>query len=143
MVSFSNTDGAHYDSVNGQSTVPSKPIQLDEKIPVQSSNFDVRQLGALLGASIFMNHNKNDNYQYKYITKSIPSPGTTTFKSRRLIFPRSKADVKKGRSSSHAGSAILYCLIVDLPESPELALTSSGHFYVYSFSIYNFTCLCQ
>ena len=77
MVSFSNTDGAHYDSVNGQSTVPSKPIQLDEKIPVQSSNFDVRQLGALLGASIFMDHNKNDNYQYEYVTKSIPSPGTT------------------------------------------------------------------
>lgn len=25
MVSFSNTDGARYDSVNGQSTVPSNP----------------------------------------------------------------------------------------------------------------------
>ncbi len=74
---------------------------------------------------------------------SIPSPGTTTFKSRRLIFPRSKADVKKGRSSSHAGSAILYCLIVDLPESPELVPASSGHSYVYTISIYNFTCLCQ
>ncbi len=57
---------------------------------------------------------------------SIPSPGTTTFKSRRLIFPRSKADVKKGRSSSHAGSAILYCLIVDLPKCPELVQQAPG-----------------
>lgn len=77
MVSFSNTDGAHYDSVNDQSTVPSEPIQLDEKIPVQSSNFDTQQMGALPGASVLMKQNKNHNYQYKYITKSTPSPGTT------------------------------------------------------------------
>ncbi len=50
---------------------------------------------------------------------SIPSPGTTTFRSRRLIFPRSKVDVKRGRSSSHADFTILYCLMVDLPESSE------------------------
>lgn len=77
MVSFSNADGAHYDFVNGQSTVPSKPIQMDEKIPVQPSNFDAMQMGALLGALRFIKHNKNHNYQYKYATKSIPSPGTT------------------------------------------------------------------
>lgn len=76
MVSFSNTDGAHYDSVNGQSTVLSKTIQMDEKIPVQPSNFDAPQMGALLGAPIFMKHNKNHNYQCKYATKYIPSPGT-------------------------------------------------------------------
>lgn len=75
MVSFSNTDGAHYDSVNGQSTVLSKTIQMDEKIPVQPSNFDAPQMGALLGAPIFMKHNKNHNYQCKYATKYIPSPG--------------------------------------------------------------------
>ncbi len=34
MVSFSNTDGAHYDSVNGQSTLPSNPIQMDIKFPL-------------------------------------------------------------------------------------------------------------
>lgn len=77
MVSFSNTDGAHYDSVNGQSTVPSKPIRMGEKIPVQPSNFDAHQMGASPGASPFIKHNKNHNYQYKNTTKSIPSPGTT------------------------------------------------------------------
>lgn len=29
MVSFSSMDGARYDSVNGQSTVPSNPIQFN------------------------------------------------------------------------------------------------------------------
>lgn len=76
MISFPNADGAHCDSVNGQSTVPSKPIQMDVKIPVQPSNFDAMQWGALLGAHDFMKHNKNHIYQYKYATKSIPSPGT-------------------------------------------------------------------
>lgn len=82
MVSFSNTDGAHYDSVTSQSTVPSKPIQMDVKIPVQPSNFDAMQMGALLGAHYFMKHNKNYIYQYKYATKSIPSPGTTIQRTR-------------------------------------------------------------
>ncbi|WP_434583640.1 hypothetical protein ACMYSP_19285 [Klebsiella sp. R390] len=50
MVSFSNTDGARYDSVNGQSTEPSNPIQMDVKIPVKSSSFDLMQMGALMGA---------------------------------------------------------------------------------------------
>ena len=50
MVSFSNADGAHCDSVNGQTTVPSNPIQMDVKIPVKPSNFDLMQMGALLGA---------------------------------------------------------------------------------------------
>lgn len=49
MVSFSPTDGAHCDSVNSQSTVPSKTIQMDVKIPVQPSNFDALQKGALMG----------------------------------------------------------------------------------------------
>lgn len=50
MVSFSNADSAHCDSVNGQTTVPSNPIQMDVKIPVKSSSFDLMQMGALLGA---------------------------------------------------------------------------------------------
>ncbi|WP_312629052.1 hypothetical protein [Scandinavium sp.] len=77
MVSFSNTDGAHCDSVNGQSTMPSKTVQMDVKIPVQPSNFDALQMGALLGASSFMKHDKNHIYQINNTTKSIPSPGTT------------------------------------------------------------------
>ncbi len=77
MVSFSNADGAHYDSANSQGTVQSKTLKMDVKIPVQPSNFDALQTGALLGASIFIKHNKNDIYQYKYTTKSTPSPGTT------------------------------------------------------------------
>jgi hypothetical protein len=40
MVSFSNTDGARYDFVNGQSTLPSNPIQMDVKIPVKPSSFE-------------------------------------------------------------------------------------------------------
>ncbi|MBL0874416.1 hypothetical protein HLB02_13630 [Serratia nevei] len=76
MVSFSNTDGAHCDSVNGQSTMPSKTVQMDVKIPVQPSNFDALQMGALLGASGFMKHGKNHTYQINNTTKSIPSPGT-------------------------------------------------------------------
>jgi hypothetical protein len=54
MVSFSNTDGACYDSVNGQSTVPSNPIQMDVKIPVKPSGFDLMQMGALLGAHVLI-----------------------------------------------------------------------------------------
>lgn len=50
MVSFSNTDGARYDFVNGQSTLPSNPIQMDVKIPVKPSSFEWMQMGALLGA---------------------------------------------------------------------------------------------
>lgn len=50
MVSFSNTDGAHYNSVNGHSTEPSNPLQMDVKIPVKLSSFDLMQMGALLGA---------------------------------------------------------------------------------------------
>lgn len=37
MVLFLSTDGVRCDSVNGQSTVPSKPIQMDVKVPVQPS----------------------------------------------------------------------------------------------------------
>jgi len=77
MVSFSNADGAHCDSVNGQSTVPSKTVKIDVKIPVQSSNFDVLQKGALMGASLFMKYDKNHCNQCIYTLKSIPSPGTT------------------------------------------------------------------
>lgn len=50
MVSFSNTESARYDSVNAQSTVPSNLIQMDVKIPVKPSSFDLMQMGALLGA---------------------------------------------------------------------------------------------
>ena len=50
MVSFSNADGAHYDSVNSQVTVQSKTLQMEVKIPLQPSSFDLLQMGALLGA---------------------------------------------------------------------------------------------
>ena len=50
MVSFSNTAGARYDSVNGQITLPSNPIQMEVKISVKSSSFDLMQMGARLGA---------------------------------------------------------------------------------------------
>lgn len=76
MVSFSNADGAHCDSANGQSTVPSKTVQMDEKIPVQPSNFDVLQKGALMGALLFMKYDKTHYNQCNYAAKSIPSPGT-------------------------------------------------------------------
>lgn len=77
MVSFSNADGAHSDSVHGHSSVPSKPVQMDIKIPVQPSNFDALQNGALMGASLFMEYDKHHNYQWINAIKSIPSPGTT------------------------------------------------------------------
>ncbi len=77
MISFSNADGAQYDSAKSQSTVPSKRVQMDVKIPVQPSNFDALQKGALLGALWFMKHIKNHICQYTYKSKSIPSPGTT------------------------------------------------------------------
>ena len=77
MVSFSNADGAHCDSVNGQSTVPSKTVKIDVKIPVQPSNFDVLQKGALMGAPSFMKYDKNHYNQCIYTLKPIPSPGTT------------------------------------------------------------------
>ena len=50
MISFSNADGAQYDSAIDQSTEPSKRVQTDFKIPVQPSNLDAPQKGALLGA---------------------------------------------------------------------------------------------
>ncbi|HHI6758937.1 TPA: hypothetical protein ACP7HF_002148 [Yersinia enterocolitica] len=84
MVSFSNTDDAHCDSVNGQSTMPSETVQMNVKIPVQPSNFDALQMGALLGAPGFMKHGKNHTYQINNKTKSIPSPGTI-FKETSLI----------------------------------------------------------
>lgn len=77
MVSFSNTDDEHCDSVTGHYTLPSNSIKMDVKVPVQPSNFDALQMGALLGALLFMKHNKNHNYQYDYALKSILSPGTT------------------------------------------------------------------
>ncbi|MCS2169552.1 hypothetical protein MUU46_04330 [Scandinavium sp. TWS1a] len=77
MVLFSNANNARCDSAHGQNIVLSNPFQMDVKIPVQPSNFDALQMGALLGAHDFMKLNKNHIYQYKYTTKSIPSPGTT------------------------------------------------------------------
>ncbi len=77
MVLFSNADGAQYDSAKSQSTVPSKRVQMDVKIPVQPSNFDALQEGALLGASLFIEQDKIHMYQYTYKSKFIPSPGTT------------------------------------------------------------------
>lgn len=76
MVSCSNTDGAHCDSVVDHYTLPSNSIQIDVKVPVQPSNFDALQKGALMGASIFMEQYKNHTNQCDYKTKSIPSPGT-------------------------------------------------------------------
>lgn len=76
MVSFSNTDGAHCDSVVNHYTLPSNSIQMDVKVPVQPSNFDALQKGALMGASMFMEQDKNHTNQCNYKTKSIPSPGT-------------------------------------------------------------------
>ncbi len=76
MVSFSNMDGAHCDSVVDHYTLPSNSIQMDVKVPVQPSNFDPLQKGALMGASTFMEQDKNHSNQCNYKTKSIPSPGT-------------------------------------------------------------------
>ena len=76
MVSFSNNNGAHCDSVADHYTLPSNGIQMDVKVPVQPSNFDALQKGALMGASTFMEPDKNYTNQCNYITKSIPSPGT-------------------------------------------------------------------
>lgn len=77
MVSFSNTDGAHCDSVADHYTLPSNRIQMGVKVLVQPSNFGALQKGALMGASTFMEHDKSHIYQYNYKAKSIPSPGTT------------------------------------------------------------------
>lgn len=77
MVPLPNANGAHYDSVKSENTVSSKSIQMDVKIPVQPSNFDDLQKGALLGASIFMKHDKTYYYQPSYTVEFIPSPGTT------------------------------------------------------------------
>ncbi|EAM8207598.1 hypothetical protein FHE25_12100 [Salmonella enterica] len=63
MASFSNADGAHCDSVNGQSTVPSKTVQMDVKIPIQPSSFDLLQTGALLGAHELIEQTKLNYYQ--------------------------------------------------------------------------------
>lgn len=95
MVSFSNTDDAHCDSVNGQSTMPSETVQMNVKIPVQPSNFDALQMGALLGAPGFMKHGKNHTYQINNKTKSIPSPGTT-IQSRLVRFARCNPDGHEG-----------------------------------------------
>ncbi|HGM7740615.1 TPA: hypothetical protein ACKQIG_004286 [Serratia marcescens] len=83
MISFSNAVGAQYDSAKGQSTEPSKRVQMDVKIPVQPSNFDALQKGALLGALLFIEHNKIHMHQYTYKSKFIPSPGTI-FRRTRL-----------------------------------------------------------
>ena len=55
MISFSDTGVAHSNSVHGQSTLPSNPIQSNPiqmvvKIPVKSYGFDLMQMGALMGA---------------------------------------------------------------------------------------------
>lgn len=63
MVSFSNADGAHYDSVNSQVTVQSKTLQMDVKIPLQHSSFDLLQMGALLGAHELTEQTKLYHYQ--------------------------------------------------------------------------------
>lgn len=81
MVSFSNMDGAHCDSVVDHYTLPSNSIQMDVKVPVQPSNFDPLQKGALMGASTFMEQDKNHSNQCNYKTKSIPSPGTNIHKA--------------------------------------------------------------
>lgn len=77
MVSFSNTVGAHCDSVVDHYTLSSNSIQMEVKVPVQPSNFDDLHKGALMGASSFMEQDKNHINQCDYKTKSIPSPGTT------------------------------------------------------------------
>lgn len=83
MVSFSNMDGAHCDSVVDHYTLPSNSIQMDVKVPVQPSNFDPLQKGALMGASTFMEQDKNHSNQCNYKTKSIPSPAPL-FRRTRL-----------------------------------------------------------
>ena len=60
---ISNADGAHYDSVNSQGTVQSKTLQMDVKIPVQPSSFDLLQMGALLGAHELIEQTKSYFYQ--------------------------------------------------------------------------------
>lgn len=79
MVSFSNMDGAHCDSVVDHYTLPSNSIQMDVKVPVQPSNFDPLQKGALMGASTFMEQDKNHSNQCNYKTKSIPSPAPNSY----------------------------------------------------------------
>lgn len=88
MVSFSNADSAGYDSVNGQSTVPSKTIQMDVKIPVQPSNFDAMQKGALLGAPSFIKHNNIHNYQRINQIYSKYAGTITLFDSIRRSLPK-------------------------------------------------------
>ncbi|MCW1828064.1 hypothetical protein OLZ31_14510 [Enterobacter asburiae] len=78
MVSFSNTVGAHCDSVVDHYTLSSNSIQMDVKVPVQPSNFDDLHKGALMGALTFIEQDKNHTNQCDYKTKSIPSPGTTS-----------------------------------------------------------------
>ncbi len=52
MVSFSNADGAHYDSVNSRVTVQSKNTSDGrKKIPLQPSSFDLLQMGGLIGGT--------------------------------------------------------------------------------------------
>ncbi|WP_204375389.1 hypothetical protein, partial [Serratia sp. 506_PEND] len=45
------------------------------------SNFDALQKGALMGASMFMEPDKNHSNQWIYKTKFIPSPGTNIHKA--------------------------------------------------------------
>ena len=92
MVSFSNMDGAHCDSVVDHYTLPSNSIQMDVKVPVQPSNFDPLQKGALMGASTFMEQDKNHSNQCNYKTnhpsrhtiKEPPQGGFLLFCSRTL-----------------------------------------------------------
>lgn len=51
MVSFSNADGARYDSVSKRDVESSNRIPMGVEIPVQPSNFDVLQKGGLNGGT--------------------------------------------------------------------------------------------
>lgn len=61
MVSFLNIDNIHCDSVKGHSPLSSNSIQI---VPVQPSNFDTLQKGALMGAHRLIEQNKSIYYQY-------------------------------------------------------------------------------
>ena len=50
-------------SPNSQVTVQSKTLQMDVKIPLQPSSFDLLQMGALLGAHELIEQTKLYNYQ--------------------------------------------------------------------------------
>lgn len=105
MVSFSNTDGDHCDSVADHSTLPSNRIQMDVKVPVQPSNFGALQKGALMGASTFMEQDKNNTYQCSCKTKSIPSPGTTSFRGCSL-----RVEKLNGHDNGNQESIVHLCI---------------------------------